>query len=92
MAIYSLAEPLCKVNPFPQQSKISNTGNVVKDCECNINHNMSNATRPILWRTHKNIGSDQMIFVLKWLLYQLIVMSEQFQLSSFQVSYSSGPE
>ena len=33
-----LAESLWKVSPFPQQSKISFTGNAVKDCEYNVSN------------------------------------------------------
>ena len=36
--IGTYAELLCKVNPFPQQSKISYTGNTVEDYEYNINN------------------------------------------------------
>ena len=34
----SLAEPLCKVNSFLQQSKISFTGNAVEDFEYNLSN------------------------------------------------------
>ena len=34
--IGQLAEPMCKVNPFPQQSNICLTGNAVEDFGCNV--------------------------------------------------------
>ena len=34
--IGSLAEPLCRVNPFPQESKMCCTGNAVEDFDCNV--------------------------------------------------------
>ena len=36
--IGSLVVPLCKVNPFPLQSKISNTGNAVEVYEYNVSN------------------------------------------------------
>ena len=33
-----LAEPLCKINPFPQQSKICFTGNAVENFEYNLSN------------------------------------------------------
>ena len=59
--IGTLAGPLCKVSPFPQQSKISFTGHALED----LWYNLSNQIVWYYWPlfVKKNIYSDQMALV-----------------------------
>ena len=61
--IGSLAEPICKVNFFPQQSKVSLTGKAVEYFEYNLSYSIVEYYWLKFVKKQEKYDSDQMVLV-----------------------------